>query len=95
MLTSRDRIGWKVEMTIRLNDDVILVQLNMENVNQMDYGKWNELDGLWTERNKIKLDQWSLDWKKWDGTWTMKCELTEMRWNMNNEVTKKASTHQE
>ena len=39
----------------------------------MDYGRWNEWDGLWTEGNKNE-------------TWTMKCELKKMRWNMNNEI---------
>ena len=39
----------------------------------MDYGRWNEWDGLWTEGSK-------------NGTWSMKCGLKEMRWNMSNEV---------
>ena len=42
-------------------------------MNEMDYGRWNEWDGLWTEGNKNE-------------TWKMKCGLKEMRWNMNNEV---------
>ena len=35
---------------------------------------------------KMKHDQWSVDLRKWDETWTMKCGLTDMIWNMNNEV---------
>ena len=47
---------------------------------------------------KMKHDQWSVDWQKSDETWTMKCglkemiwdimkcELKEMRQNINNEV---------
>ena len=42
-------------------------------MNEKDYGRWNEWDGLWTEGNKNE-------------TWTMKCVLKEMRWNMNNDV---------
>ena len=65
----------------------------------MNYGRWNELDGLWTEGNKnetwsmkwtegneMKHEQWSVDWRKWDETWTMKCGVKGIRWNMNNEV---------
>ena len=47
------------------------------NVNKMDYGRWNEWDGLCTEGNKIKHDQWSVDWRKWDETWTMNEMLAE------------------
>ena len=47
--------------------------VKLVNVNEKDYGRWNEWDGLWTEENK-------------DETWTMKCALKEMRWNMNNDV---------
>ena len=54
------------------------MQPNKVNVNEMDYGIWNEWDGLWTEGNKIK-HQWSVDWRKWDETWTMKCGLKGMR----------------
>ena len=32
----------------------------------MDYGRWNEWDGLWTEGNKMKHNQLSVDWMKWD-----------------------------
>ena len=39
----------------------------------MDYDRWNEWDGLWTEGNKSEI-------------WEMKCGLKEMRWNMNNQV---------
>ena len=38
----------------------------------MDYGRWNEWGGLWTEGNKMKHGQWSVDWRKRDETWTMK-----------------------
>ena len=41
-------------------------------MSKMDYGRWNEWDGLRTEENKNE-------------TWPMKCELNEMRRNMNNE----------
>ena len=77
-LISRDGIGWKVKLAIRLNDHIIWVQPNKVNMNQMDYGRWNEWD--------MKHDQWHVDWRKWDETWTMKCGLKEMGWNMNNEV---------
>ena len=46
---------------------------NKVNMNEMDCGRWNEWDGLWTEGNKNE-------------TWSMKCGLKEIRWNMNNEV---------
>ena len=39
----------------------------------MDYGRWNEWDGYWTEGKKNE-------------TWSIKCGLKEMRWNMNNEI---------
>ena len=39
----------------------------------MDYGRWNECDGMWTEWNK-------------DETWSMKCGLKEMTQNMNHEI---------
>ena len=48
------------------------MQANKVNTNEIDWGRWNEWDGLWTEEN--------------NETWTMKCGLKEMRWNMNNEV---------
>ena len=54
-LISRDRIGWKVTLTITLNEDVIWVQPNMVNMNGMDYGRWHKWDGLWTERNEKKV----------------------------------------
>ena len=62
------------------------MQPNKVNVNEMDYGRWNEWVGLWTEGNIMKHDQWSVDLRKWDETWLMKCGLKEVRWNMNNEV---------
>ena len=49
------------------------MQPNKVNMNEMDYDRWNEWDGLWTEGNKT-------------GTWSMKCGLKEMTWNMNNEL---------
>ena len=56
----------------------------------MDYGRWTEWDGLWTEGNKNET--WSsVDWKKWNETWRTKCGLKEMRWNINNEVDNVAS----
>ena len=63
---------------IRLNDHVIWVQPNkvlpyLVNMNKMDYGRWNECDGMWTEWNK-------------DETWSMKCGLKEMTQNMNHEI---------
>ena len=39
----------------------------------MDYGRWNEWDGLWTEGNTNE-------------SWSIKPGLKEMRWNMNNQV---------
>ena len=61
------------------------------NMNEMDYGRWNEWDGLWTEGNKNET--WSVKcglketygWK-WDETWTVTCGLKDMRWKVNNEV---------
>ena len=47
-LISRDGIGWKVKLRIRSNDDLIWMQSNIASVNEMDYGKWNEWDGLET-----------------------------------------------
>ena len=47
-LISRDGIGWKVKLTIWLNDHVIWIQPNKVNMNKMDGGTWNEWDGLWT-----------------------------------------------
>ena len=41
---------------------------------------------VWTERNEMKHEQWSVEWKKLDKAWTMRCGLKEMRWNMINEV---------
>ena len=71
-LISRDGIGWKVKLAIKLNDHVIWVQPNKANVNEMDYDRWNEWDGVRTEGSIMKHEQWSVDWRKWDETWTMK-----------------------
>ena len=30
---------------------------NMVNLNEMDYGRWNEWDGLWTEGNEMNNEQ--------------------------------------
>ena len=49
------------------------MQPNKINMNKVDFGRWNEWDGLWTEGNK-------------NGTWSLKCRLKEMEWKMNNEV---------
>ena len=81
VLISRDGIGWKVKLTIRLNDHVIWVEPNKVNRNEMDYGGWNEWDRLLTEGNKMKHKQWmrtegnemkhkqwSANWRKWDET---------------------------
>ena len=61
------------------------------NMNEMDYGRWNEWDGLWTEGNKNEA--WSVTCglketygTKWDETWKVKCGLKDMRSNVNNEV---------
>ena len=43
--------------TLPLNDDVIWVQPNKVNMNEIDYGRWNEWDGLSTEGNKMKHEQ--------------------------------------
>ena len=56
-----------------LNDHVIWTQPNKVNMSEVDCGRSNKWDGLWTEGNKTE-------------TWSMKCGLKEMRWNMNNEV---------
>ena len=52
---SRDRIDWKVKLTVILNDDVIRVQPNEVNINEMDYGRQYEWDRLQTDRNKINM----------------------------------------
>ena len=51
-LISSDAIGWKVTLTIKLNDHVIWVHPNKVNMNEIDYGRWNEWDGLLTEGNE-------------------------------------------
>ena len=33
------------------------MQPNKVNMNEMDYGEWNEWNGLWTEGNKMKHDK--------------------------------------
>ena len=48
------------------------MQPNKVNMNEMDYDRWNTLDGLRTEGKKVKHDQWRVDWRKWDETWKMK-----------------------
>ena len=60
------------------------------NMNEMDYGRWNEWDGLWTEGNENET--WSVKCglketygRKWDETWAVTCGLKDMRWNVNNE----------
>ena len=47
------------------------MQRNMGKVNQIDYVRWNEWGGMWTEGNEMKHEQRNLEWKKWDETWTM------------------------
>ena len=42
------------------------MQPNKVNMNEMDYGRWNEWDGLWVKGNKNE-------------GWSMKCGLKEMR----------------
>ena len=71
-LISRDWIGRKVNQRIRLNSDLIRAQPNMVNVNETDYGGWNEWDAQWSEGEKTKYGQWSVDWMKGDETWSMK-----------------------
>ena len=44
----------------------------------MDYGRWNEWDGVLTEGNKMK-HQWVVDWRKWDKTWIMKFAKTSFK----------------
>ena len=52
---SRDRIDWKVKLTVILNDDVIRVQPDEVNINEMDDGRQYEWDRLQTDRNKINM----------------------------------------
>ena len=54
-------------------------------MNEIDYGRRNEWDGLWTERNLKNMNK-NCGLRKWDEIWTIKCGLKERRWNMNNEV---------
>ena len=66
-LISRDEIGWNVKLTIRLNDHVIWVQPNKVNMDEMDYGRWNEWNNnqwnmikkVWTEGNEMKHEDWN------------------------------------
>ena len=60
-------------MTMGLNGDVTWVWPNMVNLNVMDFGKWYEWDGLWSEENE------------WDGLMIWK----KLRWNVINEVVDK------
>ena len=77
------------------------MQPNEVNMNEMDYGRWNEWDGLWTkgnknetwsmqcgltERSEMKHEEWSVDLRKCGETWSIKCELKVTRRSMNNEV---------
>ena len=80
---------------------MIWVQPNKVNMNEMDYGRWNEWDGLLTKGNKnetwsmqcgltegseMKHEEWGVDLRKCGETWSIKCELKVTRWSMNNEV---------
>ena len=53
------------------------MQSNKVNVNEMDYGRWNEWDGLQTEENKMKHEQWSL--------WTEGNEMKHEQWRKHKE----------
>ena len=53
------------------------MQPNVVNMNEMGYGRWNEWDGLWAERNEKKVwtggnemkhKQLSVGWRNWDET---------------------------
>ena len=46
----------------------------------------NKINEVLTEGNKMKHEQWSIDWRKWNETWTMKYVLKEIKWSVNNEV---------
>ena len=43
------------------------------NVNEIDYGRWTEWDGLWTGWNKLKHDQWSV--------WTEGNDMKHEQWS--------------
>ena len=58
LLISRDRIGWKAKLKIRLMTIHVTAQPNKVNMNEIDYVRWNEWDGLWTEGNNNET--WSM-----------------------------------
>ena len=67
-LFSRDRIDWKVKLRIRLNHHVIWVQPNIVNVNEMDYGRWNEWGGgneAWSMKYSLKEIIWNMNSEVW------------------------------
>ena len=79
----------KVKLTVRLHEDVIWVQSNKLNVNEIDYGRWNEWDWLWQikwMRLTVADEMNEMDCGLKKIKWNMKCGLTEMKWNMNSEV---------
>ena len=57
-----------------LNDDVTWVWPNMVNLNVMDFSKWYEWDGLWSEGNE------------WDGLRSEGNEWGGLHWNVINEI---------
>ena len=61
-------IGRKLNVTIRLNNDVILVKPNMINVSEMDYCKENEWDGIWSKG--LELDGLWFDGNEWGRLWS-------------------------
>ena len=44
-------------MTIRIIDHVIWIQPNKANMNEVDCGRWNEWDGLWTEEWRRMINE--------------------------------------
>ena len=67
-LFSRDRIDWKRKLRIRLNHHVIWVQPNIGNVNEMDYGRWNEWGGgneAWSMKYSLKEIIWNMNSEVW------------------------------
>ena len=56
-------------MTIGLNDDVKWVKSYMVNLSVIDFSKWNEWDGLWSEGNEL------------DGLWSEEIELKCDQWS--------------
>ena len=52
-----------------MNGDLIWVQpTKYGKCERDDRDRWNKWDGLWTEGNKMKHVQWSVDWRKWQET---------------------------